>query len=61
MDRRFDKTDKELSLVKTAVLENSHELKQIRQAAAITSGVLDEKVDRAEVAALVERAVQKQR
>ena len=68
VDSRFDRMDHELGLVKTVVLENSRELKdhglelkQIRLAAAVTSGVLDEKVGRAEVVEFVERAVEKQR
>jgi predicted nucleic acid-binding Zn-ribbon protein len=58
LNARLDRTERDLGLVKAAVLENSRELKGVVQAVA---GVVSEKVGRAEVEAIVERALQRPR
>jgi septal ring factor EnvC (AmiA/AmiB activator) len=57
MDQRFGRVDRDLGLLKTAVLDNSRELKAVGQAVAAMAGALDEKVDRAEVEEIVERVL----
>ena len=52
VDARFDQVDNDIGLLKSAVVENTRELKRIGTA-------LDRKVDRDEVEALVERVVRR--
>jgi hypothetical protein len=56
---RFRRVDGDLGFLKTAVLDNSRELKAVGQAVAAMAGVLDEKVGRADVEEIVERALEK--
>jgi hypothetical protein len=59
MDLRFRRVDGDLGLLKAAALDNSRELKAVGQAVAAMAGVLDEKVGRADVEEIVERALEK--
>ena len=58
MDPRFDHLDREMGLVKSAVLAHSHELKEIRGA---IERIERTKVDRDEVEAIAERVIARSR
>ena len=54
VDRRFEQVDRDLGLVKAAILDHGRELKELRGAVETLAAT---KVDRDEVAGIVERVV----
>ncbi len=55
IDHRFQRVDQEIGLVKAAVIEHGHELRDIRSSVKRVEESLATKVDREEVEAIVER------
>ena len=59
VDRRFVRVERDLGLVKTAVVEHGRELREVRGAVTRIEGALDRKVDREELEDVVARAIAK--
>src|SRR5262249_43904913 len=57
VDRRFERLEGEVSLVKTAVLETSADVRRLDERLGRVEQKLDKKVDRDEVAGIVEKMV----
>ncbi len=55
IDHRFQRVDQEIGLVKAAVIEHGHELRDVRSSVKRVEESLATKVDREEVEAIVER------
>ena len=57
VDAGFARVDRELGLVKSAVTQHTHELREIRTSVTRIEGALEKKVDRDELEARIQRAM----